>query len=606
MIQFSVHFIYCNILISVMIAAITLAKKILRKHLSAGSQYHIWFLLPVVLALPFLSVRPAGFSWLIRWFHFVQANLSPKPDTAMLPTAASPLSTADWLNDFAISVTRNSAPAADFVPLVIWAVGMGAMTVFMIRSRLHLYCIEKSALPLQSADVRRLYQRCRTQLRIRRDIPIYSTAFIRSPIVVGMFRPRIYIPIRLITDFAENDIRYMLLHELQHYKHKDALINFLMNIASMLYWFNPAVWYAVREIRTDREIACDSFVLQMLDQDDYIAYGNTLLNFAQKMSLYPFSLAAGIGGSAGQIRKRILNIAAYRPQTKWQTIRERTALAFLAALILESTALIPVLASEPRAALPEGAVIQTEDLSEFFADREGCFVLYDTSADIWILYNETHAAKRFSPDSTYKIYSALFALENQLIRPDSSILMYDGQSFPYPEWNQDQDLDSAMRNSVNWYFQELDQRADWNALKEFYRAIEYGNSDLSSGVHDFWMESSLKISALEQVELMRKLYTNEFDFDSRNVQAVKDSLKLSEQEGTVLFGKTGTGIVNDKSVNGWFVGYVESDDNTCFFATNIQGTDHTDSLTAAEITRNILEAKQIEYPSAILDKDFTW
>ena len=467
------------------------------------------------------------------------------------------------------------------------------MTVLMMRSRKRLHRIEKSALPLQSADVRMLYQRCRTQLQIRRDIPIYSTAFIRSPIIVGMFRPRIYIPIQLIADFAENDVRYMLLHELQHYKHRDALVNCLMNLAAVLYWFNPAVWYAAREIRTDREVACDSFVLQMLDQTDYIAYGNTLLNFAQKISLCPFSLAAGIGGSTRQIRKRILNIAAYKPQTRWLRVRERIALALLAALILESTALIPVLAADAKAALPKGAVVQKEDLSGSFAGHEGCFVLYDANADCWTIYNESHAVKRFPPDSTYKIYSALFALENQLIRPDASTLAWSGQAYVYPEWNQDQNLDSAMKRSVNWYFQELDRRADWDALKGFYRAIEYGNCDLSGGVHDFWLESSLRISAVEQVELLRKLYTNEFDLDSRSVQAVKDSLKLSVQNGSVLFGKTGTGIVNGKSVNGWFVGYVESDGSTWFFATNIRGTDHADSLTAAEITRDILAAKQI-------------
>lgn len=593
MIRFSVHFLYCNILISAMIAVIALAKKLLQKHLSACSQYRIWFLLPVVLALPFLSVRPTGFSWLLHGFYAIQGIPAPKTDAAALPAAVSQLSAADWLGDFGISVTRDTASLAGLIPLAIWSGGMGAMTVLMIRSRKRLHRIEKSALPLQSADVRMLYQRCRTQLQIRRDIPIYSTAFIRSPIIVGMFRPRIYIPIQLIADFAENDVRYMLLHELQHYKHRDALVNCLMNLAAVLYWFNPAVWYAAREIRTDREVACDSFVLQMLDQTDYIAYGNTLLNFAQKISLCPFSLAAGIGGSTRQIRKRILNIAAYKPQTRWLRVRERIALALLAALILESTALIPVLASDTKAALPKGAVVQTEDLSGSFAGHEGCFVLYDANADCWTIYNESHAVKRFPPDSTYKIYSALFALENQLIRPDASTLAWSGQAYVYPEWNQDQNLDSAMKRSVNWYFQELDRRADWDALKGFYRAIEYGNCDLSGGVHDFWLESSLRISAVEQVELLRKLCTNEFDLDSRSVQAVKDSLKLSVQNGSVLFGKTGTGIVNSKSVNGWFVGYVESDGSTWFFATNIRGTDHADSLTAAEITRDILAAKQI-------------
>ncbi len=60
--------------------------------------------------------------------------------------------------------------------------------------------------------------------------------------------------------------------------------------------------------------------------------------------------------------------------------------------------------------------------------------------------------------------------------------------------------------------------------------------------------------------------------------------------GSVLSGKAGIGVVNGKSVDGWFV---ESDGSTWFFAADIRGTDHADSLTAAEITRNILAAKQI-------------
>ena len=77
----------------------------------------------------------------------------------------------------------------------------------------------------------------------------------------------------------------MLLHELQHYRHKDAIANYLMNFAGVLYWFNPFVWFALREMRNDREIACDTSVLKMLQEDDYENYGNTLINFIEKVSI---------------------------------------------------------------------------------------------------------------------------------------------------------------------------------------------------------------------------------------------------------------------------------------------------------------------------------
>lgn len=593
MISFSIHFLLCNLLISIMIGAILLAKKMLGKHLSGCTQYRIWFLLPIILSLPFLSVRPTGLSQIMHWLHSLRIIILPKADSTVPFTVTKQLSSADFISDFGISVTRDSAPIAAYLPFILWVVGMFAMIVFMIKSKIHLYHLEQSAFPLQNPKVKKLYMNCIAKMQIKRNIPVYSTAFITSPIMVGMFRPRIYIPIRLILDFRESDIRYMLLHELQHYKHKDAFVNCLMNIAAIVYWFNPVVWYALKEARTDREVACDTYVLQMLDTDDYIDYGNTLLNYAQKISFSPFSFASGIGGSAKQIRKRILNIALYKPQTKWRKRKEQLIFAVLLILILESTALFPVFASNASASLPKDAVIQTDDLSAFFADYDGCFVLYDSSTDTWDIYNETLAAKRFSPNSTYKIYSALFALENELITPNASTLLWNGQYSPFSAWNGDQTLTSAMQNSVNWYFQTLDQKADFNALKKFYKKIDYGNYDLSGGVSEFWLESSLKISAVEQVELLRKLYTNEFQFDDCSLQAVKDSLKLSVSDQSALSGKTGSGIVNGKSTNGWFIGYVETDANTWFFATNIQGADHADGLTASAITRNILKTKHI-------------
>ena len=79
-----------------------------------------------------------------------------------------------------------------------------------------------------------------------------------------------------------------------------------MNLAGILYWFNPFVWYALKEMRCDRELSCDSAVLHLLDETDYQAYGNTLINFAEKISHIPFPYATGMSGSMKQITRRIL------------------------------------------------------------------------------------------------------------------------------------------------------------------------------------------------------------------------------------------------------------------------------------------------------------
>ena len=87
---------------------------------------------------------------------------------------------------------------------------------------------------------------------------------------------------------------------------------------------------------------------------------------------------------------------------------------------------------------------------------------------------------------------------------------------------------------------------------------------------------------------MRKLYENSLGFRTKNIDTVKDSILLSSSESGNLYGKTGTGCIDGKDVNGWFVGYVEAPDNTWFFAANIAANDDASGNSAAEITRHIL------------------
>jgi bla regulator protein BlaR1 len=150
-----------------------------------------------------------------------------------------------------------------------------------------------------------------------------------------------------------------------------------------------------------------------------------------------------------------------------------------------------------------------------------------------------------------------------------------------------------MKDSVNWYFQSLDQKTGMKDLKKYVQYIGYGNADLSGGLSRSWMESSLKISPVEQVELLTKLYTNEFHFQDKNIQTVKDTLLLSENEMGALYGKTGTGNLEHNNVNGWFVGFVEKDDNTYFFAANIQAKEQADGPAARRIALEILKAKEL-------------
>lgn len=159
------------------------------------------------------------------------------------------------------------------------------------------------------------------------------------------------------------------------------------------------------------------------------------------------------------------------------------------------------------------------------------------------------------------------------------------------EWRSN--LETALNRSVNWYFQQIDQEIGLDSVQSYLNQIHYGNQDTSGGLEQYWLESTLKISPVEQVELLHSFYNNSFDFQEEHIEAVKNALQMDEKNSSVLYGKTGTGNVNGKDINGWFIGFVETETNTYFFATNIQDEDKASGSIATEITLAILKDKQI-------------
>lgn len=596
MAEFMIRFLICNIFISVIIGILLLVKHLFRNNLTNRMHYNLWYLLLGLLAVPFLPVQPIRFLQIFTWFGNLKSASSSPNGTVMKETVSQNQSnTANWMNDFSISVSRKTPGAIGLILCILWGIGIFIMVVLIIKSMLRFNNIKNSALPLQNPAVGRLYYDCLNEMHIAKPIPVYSTAFLRSPIIVGLFKPCIYLPIHLISDYNANDIRYMLMHELGHYKYKDALANYFMNIIGVLYWFNPLVWYSLKEMKNDREVACDSLVLKLLDEDSYEDYGNTLINFAEKVSLTPFpfafeSNAIGISGNMKQMQKRIKNIANYHPVSFRKNLHSAFAYIIIAFFLLGSAPILSIQAVENNRYYfnETNRDITYIDLSDVFEGYNGSFVFYDAAEDSWQIYNKEYAATRISPASTFKIYSALFSLESGIITPEQSLIPWNGQNYMYDLWNADQTLESAMQNSVTWYFQALDQQASLSSIKKYIQEIGYGNQLVEGDISSYWINLSLKISPIEQVEMLKKLYYNQFGFSPENIKAVKDSICLYSTDDGTLSGKTGTEEVNGHNTSGWFIGYIEKDNHTYFFATNIQNKKLASGPLATELTFSIL------------------
>lgn len=596
MTTFVIHFSICNLFISFMILFLLVIKKLFKNSLTGRTQYNLWFLPLILMIVPFIPIESDRlfpiFALLKRFGYFAT------PD-ATVPFTKNPWTSSEvsdhWLNDFTISVSGQTPSHWGTVLFAIWIAGMLILTIFIIRSLLRLRTVTHSALPLQNKKARTIYKHCLKEMSIEKRIPVYSTAFLKSPVISGIVKPRIYIPIHLLSDSDYEAIRYIFLHELQHYRHKDNFFNIVMIASGIVYWFNPFVWLAIRSMKKDREVACDTAVLNMLDPDCYKAYGYALISFAQKISVTPFPFSSSLSGNIKELKLRILNISTYKKPSIFKRLWNGILLAIVSIVFINS---IPVLASNnmtgnynQRNTPLENAL--SFDYADLFEGYEGCFVLYDLNHDQWSYYNKDMAVTRRSPDSTYKIYDALFALEENVITPESSVIAWDQTAYPFESWNRDQTLQTAMTDSVNWYFQSLDARIGINIIQKYISHIGYGNENIGNDLSSYWMESNLKISPVEQVELLKNFYMNDFEFSAENIQTVKNSIYLASSSTGSLYGKTGTGRVDGKDINGWFIGFVESSTNTYFFAVNIRSESNATGSAAAEITLSILSSMNI-------------
>ena len=594
--DWSIHFLISNILICIFTLVIIGTKKLLKKYLSAATQYHLWFLLFLLLAVPFFPVQIHG-SQLFSWLHFfhTDSGLNSGTDTLSKLTSNTQNNLLNQVNDFSVSISSRFSGGLNTILFLIWIMGVMIMSVLTLHSLNYVRSIKRSALPLQNQQVKTIYYDCLKELKISHPVSVYSTAFLKSPVLIGIIHPRIYIPIHLISELNPDDMRFMLLHELQHYRHKDTLIGFLMVISNILYWFNPFIWYALKEIHCDRELACDSAVLQMISTDEYQAYGMTLINFAEKLSSFSSPLAVGMSGNFRQMKRRILNIAIFRKETLYQKMRALIIYLVISAVFIGCTPILSIGASTQDVYHfhDTDKNISLLDVSAIFGSYDGSFVLYDNHLDSWKIYNLEEANKRIPPDSTYKIYDALLGLESGIITPEHSSMAWNGEHFSYSAWENDQDLNSAMQNSVNWYFQTMDSQLGLNKIQEFLNEIEYGNQTTSSNLKLYWSDFSLKISPIEQVELLKKFNTNGFHLHSQNVLSVKNAIKIVGTSDGTFYGKTGTGCIDGQDINGWFIGYIETSDNIYYFATNIQSDSNATGKKALEITSAILKKLHI-------------
>ncbi len=237
----------------------------------------------------------------------------------------------------------------------------------------------------------------------------------------------------------------------------------------------------------------------------------------------------------------------------------------------------------------------TSKIQPYFNNIPGCIVLYDLNNDSYFYRDIMKCQKQFTPLSTFKIVNTVIGIETGAINNQNSVIKWDKERDPEQDfwaklnWNKDHTLESAFDNSVVWFYQELARRIGEYDLNKYVELFSYGNQMITGKIDEFWLNGSLKISAKQQVDFLKKFYTNEFDLTDKTMYISK-KIFLQEQTDDYKFSyKTGGGDIKNTLFIGWMVGYVETDNNVYFFALNVTAPEYdTVHKYRKDITWNIL------------------
>ncbi|BAW97168.1 beta-lactamase, putative [[Synechococcus] sp. NIES-970] len=238
---------------------------------------------------------------------------------------------------------------------------------------------------------------------------------------------------------------------------------------------------------------------------------------------------------------------------------------------------------------------QDIDFGKHFRDLdvEGSILIYDAQNNRTYQYNPERNQTAFPAASTFKILNSMIALETGVINDELSVLTWDGIQRELPQWNRDLNLREAFKVSGVWFYQVLARRVGHGQMDEWMTKVDYGNQKIGGpeSIDRFWLDGILQVTPQEQVDFLQDLHAEKLPFSERTMAIVKDIMIAEQTPDYTISAKTGWFGFGDYSKPniGWYVGYVEKDENVYFFATNINIDTERDAAVRIELTRRCLQ-----------------
>lgn len=249
-------------------ALLLLFKPLTRRWFPANWQVAAWLIVMLSMVLPVWQWIPRPHAGQAEQYQVQPQPAQPSPEHIVpqdipLEYREVPL------------LPTHSLRLVDLVAYV-WLGGVGVYLVLAVGSyAAFVYTKRRHARPAEDMQA---FAEVLGQLHIRRNIRLRYTGDDAAPMLVGIFRPVVYLPQR---EIHEDSRRMIFLHELTHYKRGDLVLKWLCMFINALHWFNPLCYMACTSLSEACEVACDMDVTNGMQESQQSLYMKTILDLVK-------------------------------------------------------------------------------------------------------------------------------------------------------------------------------------------------------------------------------------------------------------------------------------------------------------------------------------
>lgn len=292
--------LWCSAVTAVLIILYAVLQPLLAKRYSERSRYYGWLIIVIGLLIPF---RPS-LSRLIPSVSEKAATVGTAVRENITAAAVKPIEAISYQLPTADPVTVTKRPL--LTGELLAAVWMSGVILFLLYHGIRYYRCNKMVRrwqePITVGEAFTVMEELRAEMGPGMRVRLYLCPCIGSPMMMGFLNPRVLLP---HNEYTGDELRFVLRHELIHYRRRDLWYKGLVLLASAVHWFNPAVYLMGRTINAQCESSCDLETVKHVASDQRQQYIRLILTTMRQQSAIKTLLATSFTGGKKKMKKRI-------------------------------------------------------------------------------------------------------------------------------------------------------------------------------------------------------------------------------------------------------------------------------------------------------------